>query len=110
MTTLVISPQPQNHTLDASVQRTIESMIDDLVASLPDNKQLTSNERRGIIARYASVLEGNFIYWMTAAYLSVRSEEAQPLLIENLTEEVRDAHPDMLRRFYNCSPRVSNRR
>jgi hypothetical protein len=52
-----------------------------------------------MIARYTAVLEGNFIYWMTAAYLSVKSEEARPIIIDNLLEEVRDSHPAMLRRF-----------
>jgi len=74
-------------------------MIDELITSLPDPKQLTSEERRGMIARYTAVLEGNFIYWMTAAYLAVQAEEARPHLVENLYEEVRDAHPAMLRRF-----------
>jgi hypothetical protein len=45
------------------------------------------------------VLEGNFIYWMTASLIAVKSEEAKEELLENLHEEVRDAHPDMLRRF-----------
>jgi hypothetical protein len=36
---------------------------------------------------------------MTAAYLSVQSEEARPILIDNLREEVGDCHPEMLRRF-----------
>jgi len=98
MTTSVLTPQSQSD-LDASIQAKITSMIDDLVDSLPDPKQLTSEERRGIIARYSAVLEGNFIYWMTAAYLAVQAEEARPHLIENLYEEVRDAHPAMLRRF-----------
>ena len=74
-------------------------MIDDLFASLPDPKKLTGNERRGIIARYTAVLEGNFIYWMTAALLSVQSEESRPILLDNLHEEIRDCHPAMLRRF-----------
>jgi hypothetical protein len=98
MTTIALSPQSQSDSLNV-IQPKIESMIDDLVASLPDPKQLTSDERRGIIARYSAVLEGNFIYWMTAAYLSVQAEEARPLLLDNLHEEVRDAHPEMLRRF-----------
>src|SRR5271163_3633819 len=98
-TTLLMPQQSQNYTPDATVQPKINSMIDELVASLPDPKQLTSEERRGIIARYSAVLEGNFIYWMTAAYLSVQAEEARPLLLDNLHEEVRDAHPEMLRRF-----------
>jgi Iron-containing redox enzyme len=99
MTTFVSTPQSQSDLLDATIQPKIASMIDELVASLPDPKQLTSEERRGIIARYSAVLEGNFIYWMTAAYLSVQAEEARPLLLDNLHEEVRDAHPEMLRRF-----------
>src|SRR5205085_2256184 len=53
----------------------------------------------GIIARYTAVLEGNFIYWMTGAYLSVESERARSIILENLHEEVRDSHPAMLRRF-----------
>src|SRR5258708_15316580 len=36
---------------------------------------------------------------MTAAYLAVKSEAARPIIIDNLTEEVRDSHPAMLRRF-----------
>jgi Iron-containing redox enzyme len=66
---------------------------------LPDSNHLTSAERRGVIARYTAVLEGNFIYWMTATLIAVQAEEARPILLENLHEEVRDAHPAMLRRF-----------
>jgi hypothetical protein len=98
-TTLLMPQQSQNRTLDASIQQTINSMIDDLITSLPDSKELTGEERRGIIARYTAVLEGNFIYWMTATLLAVQSEEARPILLDNLHEEVRDAHPAMMRRF-----------
>jgi hypothetical protein len=98
MTTSVLSPQV-HPSIETELQPKIESMIDDLVASLPDINQLTSEQRRGIIARYSSVLEGNFIYWMTATYLAVQSEEARPIIIDNLHEEVRDSHPAMLRRF-----------
>ena len=97
-TTLLIPQQPQNHALDCSIKQQINNMIDDLMASLPDIKDLTSAERRGIIARYTAVLEGNFIYWMTATLLAVKSEEARPILLDNLHEEVRDAHPAMMRR------------
>jgi hypothetical protein len=83
----------------SSIKQQMDSEIDSLVAALPDPKDLTPEQRRGIIARYSAVLEGNFIYWMTAAYLSVRSEEARPILIENLREEIADCHPEMLRRF-----------
>src|SRR5438067_546361 len=82
-----------------SIQFHIESIIDDLITSLPDPERLSADERRGIIARYTAVLEGNFIYWMTGAYLAVKSEESRPIILENLHEEVRDCHPGMLRRF-----------
>ncbi len=74
-------------------------LTDDLLASLPPAEQLSAEERRGIIARYSSVLEGNFIYWMTGAYLAARSEEAREIIVDNLNEEVRDSHPHMLRKF-----------
>jgi hypothetical protein len=96
MTTSIVAPEI--HDL-SSIKRRIDSEIDSLVAALPDHKDLTPEQRRGIIARYSAVLEGNFIYWMTAAYLSVRSEEARPILLDNLREEIADCHPEMLRRF-----------
>ena len=77
----------------------IELAIDDVMASLPKPEHLSAHDRRGIIARYTAVLEGNFIYWMTATYLSVSSVEAHDIVKDNLLEEVRDNHPGMLRRF-----------
>jgi hypothetical protein len=74
-------------------------MIDEVMTQLPDPAGLSAEQRRGIIARYTAVLEANFIYWMTATYLAVRSEKARPILIDNLHEEVRDSHPVMLRKF-----------
>src|SRR6516162_7370132 len=75
------------------------AIIDELIDSLPDPNQLTSEERRGIIARYSSVLEGNFIYWMTATVIAAKAEQSRPILLGNLYEEVHDAHPLMLRKF-----------
>jgi len=95
----LLTPELQVAPLGASIRPKIDNMINDLFASLPDPKELTSSERRGIIARYTAVLEGNFIYWMTAALLSVKSEESRPILLDNLNEEIRDCHPAMLRRF-----------
>jgi len=83
----------------ASIQARIEETIEDLLASLPAPGKLSAQERRGIIARYTAVLEGNFIYWMTGALLSVGSNEAREKILENLREEVRDCHPGMMRRF-----------
>jgi hypothetical protein len=83
----------------ASIEDKTITIIDELIDSLPDPKHLTSEGRRGIIARYTSVLEGNFIYWMTAAVLAAKAEESRPILLDNLYEEVRDSHPHMLRKF-----------
>jgi len=99
MTTAVLSPQLQPIFDETCIKQTIDSMINNLLDSFPDPKGLTAEARRGIIARYSAVLEGNFIYWMTATYLSVHSAAARPILLDNLHEEVRDSHPVMLRKF-----------
>jgi hypothetical protein len=83
----------------ALIEDKTTAIIDELIDSLPDPKQLASEERRGIIARYASVLEGNFVYWMTAAVIAARAEQSRPILLDNLHEEVRDCHPQMMRKF-----------
>src|SRR5258708_6149642 len=82
-----------------SVQKHTNRVIHDILISLPRADQLSADERRGLIARYTAVLEGNFVYWMTGAYLSVASPEARSIILGNLREEVRDCHPAMLRRF-----------
>lgn len=97
--TALIASSPATPALVSAVRPQIETMIDDLIGSLPLPARLTAEQRRGIIARYSAVLEGNFIYWMTATLIAVESEEAKPILLENLHEEVRDAHPVMMRKF-----------
>jgi hypothetical protein len=100
MNTILLMPhQSTNHLSDTSIPQQTYGMIDNLIASLPVAAPLSSEERRGIIARYTAVLEGNFIYFMTATLLAVRSEDARPIILDNLHEEVRDAHPAMMRRF-----------
>lgn len=99
MSTIICHERLPDRSIDASIQTKVDSIIDDLLISLPDPNCLSTEQRRGIISRYTAVLEGNFIYWMTAAYLSVRAPEARPILLENLHEEVRDSHPVMLRKF-----------
>ena len=91
-----MTTKPSNTT---PIQERVEWTIERLIASCPDPAQLSPEERRGIIARYTAVLEGNFIYWMTAAYLSTASEKAHSIIRDNLLEEVRDNHPGMLRKF-----------
>src|ERR1041384_8288379 len=83
----------------ATTRAHIDQAIAHLLASLPDPEQLSANERRGILARYTAVLEGNFIYWMTGTYLAVGSDQARAKIADNLREEVRDCHPGMMRRF-----------
>jgi hypothetical protein len=81
------------------IRARIDRLTDDLLSSFPNPASLTAEERRGIIARYTTVLEGNFIYWMTGAYIATKSEEAHEELMENLHEEVKDSHPLMMRKF-----------
>jgi len=88
-----------NESKTASIQAHVDQAIEDLLATLPNPGQLSAAERRGILARYTAVLEGNFIYWMTGAYISAGSDEARAKIMDNLREEVRDCHPGMLRRF-----------
>jgi hypothetical protein len=99
MSSTLLARHVQNELSGDPIQQRIATAIDDLMAQLPNPQQLSSEERRGIIARYSAVLEGNFIYWMTATFLAVKSKEAHPILLENLYEECRDSHPAMMRRF-----------
>ncbi len=99
MSTTETTPELPSTFIGNPVQANITLKIDDLISRLPRMDLLSAEQRRGIIARYTAVLEGNFIYWMTATLLAVKSEEARPHLLENLHEECRDSHPAMLRRF-----------
>jgi len=83
----------------APIKARIEHLTDDILASFPKPTSLTAEERRAIIARYTAVLEGNFIYWMTGAYIATKSDEAHEEIMENLHEEVKDSHPHMMRKF-----------
>ncbi len=94
-----MAPQAAGEFIDDSIQQQIAVIVDDLIKKLPNPVRLSSEQRRAIIARYTSVLEGNFIYWMTATSIAAKAEEVRPILEENLFEEVRDAHPLMMRRF-----------
>ena len=102
---LVTSSEPTIASIQAQINRT----IDDLLATLPDPGRLSAAERRGIIARYSAVLEGNFIYWMTGAYIAAGSDEARAKIMDNLREEVRDCHPGMMRRFAIAADAVPSR-
>jgi len=99
MSTEIFAPQLKGELSGAALKQRVAATIDDLISQLPNPESMDAETRRGIIARYTAVLEGNFIYWMTATYLAVQAEDARPILIENLQEEVRDSHPAMLRRF-----------
>ena len=99
MTSVAAGLVTANESKTASIQAHLDRAIEDLLASLPNPGALTAEQRRGIIARYTAVLEGNFIYWMTGAYISAGSDEARAKIMDNLREEVRDCHPGMMRRF-----------
>src|SRR5918996_4613144 len=81
---------PPGRARTARLERHVDRLIDDLMGALPHPDRLSAEERLGIIARYTAVLEGNFIYWMTAAHLAVASDTARAIVEDNLREEVRD--------------------
>jgi len=99
MTPAVADVVTSNESKTASIEAHVDRAIEDLLTTLPNPEQLSADQRRGILARYTAVLEGNFIYWMTGAYISAGSDEARAKIMDNLREEVRDCHPGMLRRF-----------
>jgi hypothetical protein len=99
MTTMPMPVEIETVAAQDVIRDKVGSTIADLMSSLPDSRNMSGEARRGIIARYSAVLEGNFIYWMTATLLAVHAEEARPIILDNLHEEVRDAHPAMMRRF-----------
>lgn len=89
----------RNRSRTDSIRERLKHIADDLLASLPAIDNLSAEERRGIIARYCLVLEGNFIYWMTGAYLAAKWQESRAIIEDNLLEEVGDCHPGMMRKF-----------
>src|SRR5437899_11226406 len=99
MTPAVAAVAASNDPKTAPIHTRIDRETEDLLASLADPDQLPATGRRDIIARYTAVLEGNFIYWMTGAYIAAASDEARAKIMDNLREEVRDCHPGMMRRF-----------
>lgn len=99
MTSVFTELQAPNPAFGGLLRAEIGHAIEALIDSLPNPESLAPERQRGIITRYTAVLEGNFIYWMTGAYLAAKSEEAREIILENLHEEVRDCHPGMLRRF-----------
>jgi hypothetical protein len=99
MESVLLTTQSVQLSSVASIQIRIATDVEHIAQLLPDPGKMSPEQRRGIIARYSAVLEGNFIYWMTGAYLSVKTDMSRTILGHNLWEEVRDCHPGMLRRF-----------
>lgn len=94
------------HSPVQDIQEHLDGVIEEILTALPRPERLSAEERRGVIARYSTVLEGNFIYWMTGALLAVKSDAARAKIMENLQEEVRDAHPLMMRKFATAARAV----
>jgi len=75
-------------------------------SALPDSDDLTKDECRQIIRRYAAGVGGNFVTWLAAGVVSCRSIEGRYAASENVHIEIRDNHPAMLRRFAEGSGAV----
>jgi hypothetical protein len=66
---------------------------------LPKPEDLSIEQSRTIIRRYAAAIEGNFVAWMGAAVITGRSLEGRFAASENLYVEMKDNHAGMLRDF-----------
>lgn len=99
MSQTTLETMTSNHVSAEAIREQVNHKIEDLLSVFPDPASLSAKERRDIIARYTAVLEGNFIYWMTAALITVGTEKAREEIVENLEEEIRECHPAMMRRF-----------
>jgi hypothetical protein len=99
MNTVLSTSVLETDVTETYIQAYVDAEIENLLSSLPVPAHLDAEQRRGIISRYTAVLEGNFIYWMTGAYLAVGTKLARSIILDNLLEEVRDSHPLMLRKF-----------
>jgi hypothetical protein len=66
---------------------------------LPDVKQLSDEQARTILQQYAAAIEPNFTYWMSAAFMSAKTQQGRYAAVENLEVEIRDDHRGMLRNF-----------
>ena len=62
MGTKSLAPQLNGELSGAALRQRVAAVIDDLMSQLPNPEMMDREVRRGIIARYTAVLEGNFIY------------------------------------------------
>ena len=58
MNTLAVAPELTAESVLSATKTRVDQTIDDVMNSLPRIDQLSSEQRRGIIARYTAVLEG----------------------------------------------------
>ncbi|GEM_PF-976842 len=78
-----------------------------LASSLPDINKVSKEHAAAMIRRYGAGIYGNFIPWMTACLLSVKSSTAYNAVAENLQVETKDNHPGLLFDFIaqvSCHP------
>ena len=68
-------------------------------AFLAAPETLSPEQSRDIIARYTAAIAGNFVPWMAAASVSVRSLQARFACEENITQEMHGDHPGLLETF-----------
>ena len=85
--------------IDPELQKLFAQANVDILASLPDLRKINVEQARRILARYDAAIEGNFTSWMGVTIVSARSLAGRYAASENLTVEMRDDHPTMLRDF-----------
>jgi len=85
------------------IKLNLESRIEELKRAvkkyLPNLNQLSDEQARSLLKRYAAAIEPNFTYWMSAAVVSAKTQQGRYAATENLEVEIRDDHRGMLRNF-----------
>lgn len=62
-------------------------------------ERLNTEQAKLILGTYGAAIRPNFIQWMTLAHTTVLSSRARKLLRQNLDDEIREDHPEMLDDF-----------
>ncbi len=82
-----------------SEEEKLSNYTETVRADLPQLGWLTEKDVREMIARYTAAIEGNFIPWLSATLISVKSREAKEATKINLEAELKEKHPLILREF-----------
>jgi hypothetical protein len=88
-----------NQRVDINIQNQVQSFNSTISSILVPIHKLDNQKIKSILSRYQYVFEGNFIVWMTSAYLFSQSLEGKQNSFENIWVEIVQNHPGLLHEF-----------